>query len=296
VTPFTKSFEDLIENGGIVFDADPPEAQLRARRPDVEVVRVDIADRSFRRRAIVYEANSNRQRLTPRGETIPEAAEKRLRDAVARAEAAGIQRLLVVTFLDLAEALKREGASQAIDRWRASGRTLDVTFHGDCADDERWASYDGYVTIGDPWPDGDATAAHAQAFEINFEHEYVRRVRAELARAHGAALDVTRDEPAWHLHIGTVAPFGWTDENTIVERLPQGRRPNHSAMDRDEFEAIVRRVGSLAEVARQSGISTKTLTRYRTFERAIAPKQAEALRALSPPGPKVAYMTYRGVI
>jgi len=39
----------------------------------------------------------------------------------------------------------------------------------------------------------------AQAPEIDCENEYVRCVRTDVARAHDAALDVTRDEPARHL-------------------------------------------------------------------------------------------------
>ena len=67
----------------------------------------------------------------------------------------------------------------------------------------------------------------AQAPEIDCENEYVRCVRTDVARAHDAALDVTRDEPARHLtwYRYAIRP----EKNTLwfpLVAVWRGRRPN----------------------------------------------------------------------
>jgi hypothetical protein len=203
----------------------------------------------------------------------------RLAEVLAAARAASVEKIMVVTFRQLANALSEGVTSADLDQWRAEGRTIAFTYYGDCGYDARWAKFDGYVTMGDPWPDPDGTAAHADAYEIDIDEERIRRVRTTLTQAHGAALGLTRKGVAsWHLHVGAIAPYGWHEENTVVECLPRGRKPNHAAMGRAEFEACLASAGGIGALSERCGISEGALRRYRRGERAIGPAEAAKMR------------------
>ncbi len=114
---------------------------------------------------------------------------------------------------------------------------------------------DVYLSVGDPRPNLGATRAIAAALGLADEHDAVYRhaTAAEASQAGGRMRAPWRTTPALHVHVGTVAPYGW-DASAEVLELPRG--PTH-CLDPTEAAESVRVYGSqrLAAAAHGTGDS-----------------------------------------
>ncbi len=180
----------------------------------------------------------------------------------------------------LAEARAQLGPILA--RW--SGGIFITTFEGTA----RLASIrdlDALVTLGDPWR-GRAPAEDSQAFlgELpasgGARDRQVEDCRAVLERAHSWMRPAERLQAGRALHVGNVLPGGtsWTRTNVEVRQLQVGRPRRESAMDREEFAAIIEQLGGLRATARLLGRAPASLHGYKSGRFSIPIELAAQLR------------------
>jgi len=146
------------------------------------------------------------------------------------------------------------------------------------------AEADNLATIGDPWVNIDQVR-HECAFLglTDWEERLTAMCRAELEQAHGRLRTVHRTRPARALHVGAVVPggVGWNEESVAVRRSTGGLAKRSPDQGDDELLAEALRVaGSVSALARAVRCERKTLQRYLSGERALAPEVRESLRCV----------------
>jgi hypothetical protein len=159
---------------------------------------------------------------------------------------------------------------------------FDVAYYGNNRGLDAWMGFDGFATLGDAWPDLGKAEEEAEALELaDIDGAILGKARAELEQAHGRARDTSRSAPAWHLHLGSVAPTSWHTSNTRIERTLPGRPKAASAMPAAEFSAAGNALGwTMRSGATALGRSKSDMQRWYAGVRGIPAAIAERVREL----------------
>jgi hypothetical protein len=263
-----------------ILSATPSTDELRGVRPDIHVLDVRAACPSPRT-TVVYWSDASRSRFMP-GKCIDWGRVVRaLRVVLEHARRAGVRRLLLVVPMPIHDALHRSQAQRELDAWISEGREIDVRHFGALRGHNNWLHYDGCATVGDPWPNLPDHRLACAVLGLDPDHarrNLRERAAAELAQAHGRTRDVLREAPAWHIHVGTVAPTGW-GPTTAVERMPRRRPGTAAAMPLDELRAAVAALGGQRAAARLAVVPRSSLGRWLAGSHPVPQRAAEALRA-----------------
>ena len=254
--------DDIASHGGILLDATPDLAELRALRPDLEVVHLSVADGALVRRQAIYKARASRKQLLRNRKPVWELVTPWLKEALDRARQAGVTRLLLVTYLPIAQGLESGTGpcAAAIQAWKNEGRELGIGHYGGLLGLNQWKNFDGCATIGDPW--GSKPVVEERAEELGEDPEVAQRTFAarELEQAHGRLRAPTRSAPAHLWHFGTVAPLGWTETSAEVVTTKAGRTATGRATEATEITALVGTLGG-AKVAGELGLAQLLIRR-----------------------------------
>ncbi|MEI8255312.1 MAG: hypothetical protein WCJ30_06515 [Deltaproteobacteria bacterium] len=267
----------IAADGGVILDATPNIALIRERFPDAKIVRLSVRDSATSTRCILYRSNATRARLDW------ESLARFLLAALAKMPLA--KRVLVVTYKDRADALSNRKAPrevrELIELWlRAEpGREIDYAYYGNVRGLDRWMTFDGFITIGDPRPNIESAGRVAANYNLNADEHITHEARAELAQAHGRARDPGRRTPAYHVHVGALPPIGWNLTNVTVERTFSGCPRTSSSMTAEELREIVDAVGGWTRAAEICGLNRTTLQRWAKGIGAPSEQAATALRA-----------------
>lgn len=131
---------------------------------------------------------------------------------------------------------------------------------------DRWKSFDGVATLGDPRPNMDHVSRElGGAGEEVGEKRLDRaddRARAELEQAHGRLRTVHRDRPGFALHVGALLPAGWREP--IAFRRPPEGRPRRAAAE--GLGELVTAAGGQRAAALAVGRSLSTVQRWLSGE------------------------------
>jgi len=273
-----------------ILDATAPVAEIAAllEKP-ATVVEFAVPDAGVVERTVRYWTNGTRSSITtPRA---VEEASVLLSEVGEELRARGAVRTLLVVHraADRGRAgYYKWAADNYPEPWRQHfGADLTVDYFGSerLRGSNRYQTYDSIVTLGDPWPPIDQGERLATELSIRTGRTVdpwalMRgRVAATLAQVFGRLRAVRRREPAWMIHIGAVAPADWHTRNTTVITRPRGRPPG----SRDGKELIERLVSMgmpRAEIARQLGTTTMSISRWVRGETGPSEQQVEHLLAL----------------
>jgi hypothetical protein len=174
------------------------------------VVRVDVGCASGVeiKRTLRYAGRVGRKALCP-GKVVDEKAVTAIVWRVLADYPDGS--ILLCTFKAVADALRPGGPLAHL----LEGRDVEVMHYGavrgknDTADGRPVASFDHYISVGDPFTGGiDELAADAGQATLDSE-TWRQHAEAELGQFHARARDVRRVKPAQHSHYGTCVPEGW---------------------------------------------------------------------------------------
>lgn len=276
----TRAARALQERGGIVLDATPSTEALRALNPKGVTLNLGAADGAAITRVVYYATDFYRRKLVPGGHPDWPRILPMLRRSLEDARVAGVRKLLVVTYQDLVSHLEENDEARALlEAWRRAGREIDLAHYGAVRELNRWQDYDGALTLGDAWRSKPSAIDEADALGLeDFGPAYVAAARGELAQAHGRLRDVRRSTPAWHAHIGQLAPDGWGPDTRIVMR-PLGRRPVEHAVDPGpELRGLVEAVGGVRAAARILGVAGGTVGDWLSGRRPVPADMTSRLR------------------
>jgi hypothetical protein len=212
------------ERGGIVLDATANLQELKALRPDANVVTLRVQDHGDTQRYLVHAVGLSRTALKKRPDTID--------DAVTHAKGAVTRWARSPSGPDRAPKTVVFCYRSEVSRVKAQWPEAEVAYYGNTRGYDRYfqEGFDAFVTIGDPMAN---IGVLAMQWTVLHEREpddedtefraYVKATAAaEAAQAHGRARSPQRkkgDGGRLHLHYGTIAPAGWDLENTMVEPL-----------------------------------------------------------------------------
>ncbi len=252
----------LVGGGAVLPDATPDLDTLRvlcaSAGIDVVTITVRVPDGARIERVVMHSTGTARARLAPGRRVQIDLVRPLLARALDRIPRDA--RTLVVTHKPVADALRGgELADLLAGRVRVPD---DVAHFGAVKGIDRWRAHDACVTLGDPWPDIGLAREQARVLGLDTERHLRHIARAELAQAHGRLRAPSRSTPATLVHVGVVAPLGWTAEQTAVELRASGRPRAHGPMSSVELLAWVRDQGSERAAARALGIHRRTLARY----------------------------------
>ncbi len=258
----------------IVASATPCLDELRKLRPDLTVKHVDAAPAVPPVRTILEWGQAAKGRMMPKRKVAWELVTNAVLHALERARAAGVRRLLLVTHKPIAAALiagklpkEAQDLEGQMDAFKAEGRELAIGWYGALRGVNTYEHWDGCATIGDPWPNKAAVFLGLRALGITGSESgkiWRQRTRAELAQVHGRLRDMNRTIPAWHLHIGSVAPLDWDIGSTLPpEPMPTGRPQAATTrlQTNEEIQTKAQDVGSIQALARTLGVSRWTIWR-----------------------------------
>lgn len=257
----TREAELLTEGGAVVLDATPPIAMLEALCNDAGIdlvtMTLRVADGAPHTRTVLYSANASRSKLAP-GKVANWSAIKPLitrgLDAVRNVKG----RILLVTFKTIADGIR---AGKLADVLEPFGGRVDVAHYGAVRGLDLWRDHDACATVGDPWPELGSAREQAATMGLDAEAHLREVARAELAQAHGRLRDPSRSRPATHVHLGTLAPLGWTEENTMIETKPRGRPRIKASTTTEELREWVSSQKSQRTAAKLLGLPLSTLQR-----------------------------------
>ncbi len=250
----------LLRSGGaIVVDATPPLAMLRAlvagTSVDLAWLSLSVADGAPIQRSVLYSSGATRSKLAPGKAVRWDAVAPLLARTLASLRDVD-GRVLLVTFKAIADGLRAGVLAHVL------GERVDVAHFGAVRGSDQWRNHDALATLGDPWPD--VGVAREQALAMGLDPEpYLREVaRAELAQAHGRLRDPSRSRAAKHVHVGAIAPLGWTTANTHVEARPAGRPRTNRLPMVEQLRRCVGEHGGQRAAAKALGISRRALRDY----------------------------------
>jgi hypothetical protein len=258
-------------NGGVLLDATPDMAELKRLRDGVvDIKRVFVADSVPFTRTVVFRSHSSRRSLLPKGNPNWEEVMPIVRDALERAANAGVKKLLVITYLKLADGLNKGGTpcDPLLAEWRKD-KTLEVNHYGGVRGRNVWKDFDGCVTVGDPWCPVTSYEERAGILGIPALLHQRETAARELAQAHGRLRAPSRKEPAWAWHYGQVAPMDWDTFNAKVEQMPAHRPKAKAAMTPEDFTALVDSKGGANAIAKALGVHRRTVERYMSGHRTV---------------------------
>lgn len=266
----------------------------------LSVERLDAADRAPVKRIMLHSTNATRRALIQRIGTRWDRVGPQLVRALSRlaewerVESIRVSWLLLVLFKPLHDALvelggiehiPHDGAREVFARWRIERRKIDLEYHGRLEGRDTWREADACLTLGDPFPNIDALDAESSLLGLGTEQRQERirdRTAARLAQAHGRLRAPSREKPAILIHVGSVPPTGWNQQNATVESIGRGRLPairDDKAMRAEGVMNAVRALGGLRRLARATGLSSASLSRYSRGLRVVPSQAGDRIRA-----------------
>ena len=252
----TVAAERIAESGGVILDATEPTEQLRVLNPNIKHVKYHVVDNAEVTRSVLYASDTGKKKLLPSDKADWKRIDRLLARVLEMARAAGVQKLLLMTYKAIDAGLAKEHSLLA--GWLADGRSVAVAHYGNLkgrnsfidlqGQETSCLSFDGFVTIGDARTNLDV--AREQLPEgSDFQEVYELLSRRELHQAQGRARAPFRTTKAWCLHVGQNAPLGWEEHPVSIVRLQQGRPTKAVECTPEMFEAYVRELGGAAKAA-----------------------------------------------
>lgn len=269
----TPEARTLLRGGAVLLDATPPLDILRAlcTRAGVGLMTMTlrVPDGAPVRRDILYSANASRSKLAPGRRVEVGLVEPLIVRALGRVPEGA--RALLVTHKPIADALRRGELREVL-----AGRVHvpeDVAHYGAVRGIDRWRDHDACITVGDPWPEIGAARERARVLGIDPDAHARDAARSELTQAHGRLRDPSRSHPAIHVHVGALAPFGWTTANATIEVRGAGRPRRTGPVTPVELLGFVQARGGQRAAALALGIPRRSLREY-LAGRAVPPEVA----------------------
>lgn len=257
----TREAELLTRGNAIVLDATPSLAMLgalcTAAGIDLVTVTLRVPDGAKHTREILYSTRASRSALAP-GKV---ARWKEVRPILARALDAvrDVQgRILLVTFKLIADGIRKGKLADLLAPFE--GR-IDVAHYGAIRGLNAWRENEACITVGDPWPELGSVREQAKVMGVDAEAHLRQLARAELAQAHGRLRDPSRSTKATHVHLGAVAPQGWTTKATTLHVTPDGRPRTTSSVTTEELRTWCAGQKSKRAAAKTLGLPIATLLR-----------------------------------
>lgn len=281
----TVAARDITENGGIITDATPKEHEILAMARHRAVFhRFDVPDNVPVTREVVYRSKASRRTLlTKEKQPSWDSVLPLLRAAVAKVQAAGCARALLVTYRPIHLAIRNgtdEGSEAARQILAGAGFEYDLAHYGAVRGLNRWLHFDCCVTIGDPWGDigVDASDIREVCRLLGYEPtpaEIDSTMRDagedELLQCHERIRTRSRKTQAWQFHFGSgMVPTGWTVATATASDADAGGRPKMSgSVTIAELREWVDALGGTAKAASKLGVDRKTVQRYLNGSRAL---------------------------
>jgi DNA-binding protein Fis len=186
---------------------------------------------------------------------------------VAREAAARGGRGLLVTFKDIAEALRTAGETR-----------VDVAHYGAVQGRNDWEMCTAVLALGTPWDrhrqvaeatgsDRDAAWSHAADRAAAEVYQAIERVRS-VRRA---------TSPLWQAVVGQIPPVGWRVEGTEVSSLEEARREDDLALLEDALRAVG---GNQTRLAKLLGVRRNAVSDWRS-RKSVPAEHLDTLRDLS---------------
>jgi hypothetical protein len=128
-----------------------------------------------------------------------------------------------------------------------------------------WKHCDALVTLGDPWSNVGDVANDAAFLELKDPENRAEWLAArELEQAHGRLRAPHRTVSGRALHVGRVAPLGWSTVEVDVRLSVNGRPKNRSAVTPSDLRDWIKTTcgGSVSAAARELMCGKSTLHRY----------------------------------
>jgi len=296
VSSVRKDVVQILSRSGpsLLLDATADIVPLRSLGLELTVHELEVQDAAPIDRVAIAWNHGSHTKMAPHGRADFELLRQGLSLGLQRLQREGRKNVLVIAFKPVADELRKGLNDLGLGGFvRDGGRVLVTHFGGlrgaNNWEEVQWDQIDAVLTIGDPIPNIDNLNAEATLLGLTDEQADDRLrslAAAELAQAHGRLRATRRETPATSVHVGRIVPGGWDRNNAVVEGT-SGRPPTMAAMGTDELVAIIKRVGSVAKVSKATGISRRTLHRYKAGGR-IPAHAASKLRALlnehEPPG------------
>jgi hypothetical protein len=185
----------------------------------------------------------------------------------------------------------REKLGPIVRTWLAGDgaipRELVIVAYGDAGGMAAIRDVDALVTLGDPWSGREASEAAAAFLGDPGWHDAHAQAecRAQLERAHAGIQPFERELPGRAMHVGDVLPggIGWSQGNVDVRVHAGGRPRAEAAMDIEELNAAIAKLGGVRAAARALGCAANALTHYRQGRANVPSHTAERLRELLDP-------------
>lgn len=297
---------------GLLLDARAQVSHLRAIKPELSVVEIQVADRTAVTRTVRYTARAGITQVLAKKAPDWSIIVPVFRDLFGRARRAGVKRLLVITFKALDEAIAKGDSpvQPLIAAWRKAGGELadhlpasilgqtegetttrqvsrPLRHYGELRSSNDYVTFDGYATLFDPRPNIGEHEVLCDYLGLNDDQarESLRdATSAELAQAHGRSRAVLRETPAWHIHYGQIAPDGWTTENARVAVAVRGRPASAPTVDPTEFATLVAVLGGTAKASERLRVPVRTLRHYLAGDAPVPVELARRLRMLTEKG------------
>lgn len=135
----------------------------------------------------------------------------------------------------------------------------------------KWAGFDGLLTLGDPWPNLGDLRHEAAFLELpeDGDDRAAAFCRAELEQAHGRLRVPHRSTPCIQVHVGRSRPGGWTGDIELHQLADMGRPAGETTMSAGDFASVVSRMGGQRRAAEVLGVTPKSIRRYLTGERPV---------------------------
>ncbi|MDP9087070.1 MAG: hypothetical protein M3N02_09965 [Pseudomonadota bacterium] len=224
-------------HGGVIMAAGAHPEVLRAIRPDVEIVTLNVADgcQGIERVHVVTSDVATSKLDTGRLRRICQDVMRR---------AAGRKVLIIC-------------AKTFVDQVRQNAPAAEVTNYGAARGRNDWNDFDVYATIGDHFENKLSIEDEAELLGINAGRLWTVKVATELEQAHGRARDPRRTRGALHLHFGSVRPGRWTVANTTVETWRDASEAVDRKGDDEELIRLHREGRSYDEIATIVGLKAR---------------------------------------
>jgi DNA-binding transcriptional regulator YdaS (Cro superfamily) len=233
---------------------------------------MDVDDAGDARRVLLFATHATRTSLRepgPRRELLAQWLTAALKELTVR----GSTRPVVIAYKALIPELREHPALVA---WCAEDPSRSVKFahYGALRGSNRFRRRDATVTLADPWLNGDDVTGRAEWLALDEPSYRIALATAELGQAHGRLRSVRRRGPLTLVHVGRLAPDGWS---AGVDAKPLGGPPERSrgVADRIEFAALVGTLGGNRAAAALLGCSSSAVANWRGGARGL-PRQALA--------------------
>ena len=173
------------------------------------------------------------------------------------------------------------------DRWRTDPPScvatlceqIDIAHYGAVRGLNKWRGW-STLSVGDPWLPPAVAEVRAAYAEVNTQSLWTHDVADRLGQSHGRGRPL-RDGPISQVHVGRVAPAGWTDAAGVIGYAG----PRSGNITAQEVADLVKKAGSQTALADLSGVTRRTIGNIIGGQTRPSKSTAEKLRAVLLPRP-----------